>query len=425
MGTILNLPELRPALMLDFANSRMVDPRITFSRASAATRWNSAGLLETLPVGLPRIDYDPAVGKCLGFLVEGASTNLKTNSRRPDAATGTAVGTATTIAPDGLPIEVIVETATTGEHYVSDHVISNVLAGDVISQSIFVKKTDAASVREVVLRVAAVNDSGQVRFTIRGDTCTTTSVPSGWRAGYSRCANGWWRVWITWTAAIANASAVIRTQIYNDVQGSYTGDPAQGIFLFGRQIEARAFPTSYIPTGASPATRADEFAGLLGTNFSSWYRQDEGTFLFEGAPSSIAPGYGPGLFAVGDATLSFESRNGLYLNVSSGTGVLAASLAVAGAGQIGTNTVTGAFTGGVSKKTAFAYQTDNTVGATDGVLAVVDTVCTIPKGLTGLSLGELSAGWSGGTSRLNGHIRRFAYYPKRLSDIELRKITEV
>ena len=423
MGTILNLPELRPALMLDFANSRMVDPRITFSRASAATRWNSAGLLETLPVGLPRIDYDPAVGKCLGFLVEGASTNLKTNSRRPDAATGTAVGTATTIAPDGLPIEVIVETATTGEHYVSDHVISNVLAGDVISQSIFVKKTDAASVREVVLRVAAVNDSGYVRFTIRGDTCTTTSVPSGWRAGYSRCADGWWRVWITWTAAIANASAVIRVQIHNDTSALYTGNPAQGIFLFGRQIEARAFPTSYIPTGASPATRADEFAGLLGTNFSSWYRQDEGTFLFEGAPSSIASG--SGLFAVGDASLNFESRNGIYLSVNSGTGLISASMAVAGVGQIGTNTVTGGFAGGVSKKTAFAYQTDNTVGATDGVLGVADTLCTIPKGVTGLSLGELSAGWTGGTSRLNGHIRRFAYYPKRLSDIELRKITEV
>ena len=105
--------------------------------------------------------------------------------------------------------------------------------------------------------------------------------------------------------------------------------------------------------------------------------------------------------------------------------MLSGSMAVAGAGQIGTNTVTGAFAAGVSKKTAFAYQTDNTVGATDGVLGTVDTLCTIPKGITGLSLGELSAGWAGGTSRLNGHIRRFAYYPKRLADAELRRITEV
>lgn len=425
MGTILNLPELRPALLLDFANSRMVDPRITFSRASTAMRWNSAGVLETVPAGVPRIDYDPATGKCLGILVEGDSTNLKTNSRRPDATTGTAIGAATTIAPDGQPIEAIIETATTGEHYVIDHTVSNVSVGDVFAQSIYVKKLDATSLREVVLRVAATNDIGQVRFTIRGDTCAMSSIPTGWRAGFARCANGWWRVWIVWTAAIANASAILRVQIHNDAQALYTGDPAQGIFLFGRQIEARAFPTSYIPTGASTATRADEFAGLLGANFSNWYRQDEGTFVFEGAPSSLDPGHGPGLFAVGDATLSFESRNGFYLNASRGTGVLSGSLAVAGVSQIGTNTVTGTFAAGVSKKTAFAYQTDNSVGATDGVLGVVDTLCTIPRGVTGLSLGELSAGWSGGTSRMNGHIRRFAYYSKRLSDIELRKITEV
>ncbi|WP_216361023.1 hypothetical protein, partial [Comamonas thiooxydans] len=60
MATIVNLPDLRPSLLLDFANSRQVDPRVTFARASAATRWNAVGALETVPAGVPRIDHDPA-----------------------------------------------------------------------------------------------------------------------------------------------------------------------------------------------------------------------------------------------------------------------------------------------------------------------------------------------------------------------------
>lgn len=423
MATIVNLPDLRPSLLLDFANSRQVDPRVTFARASVATRWNSAGALETIPAGVPRIDYEPATGKCLGLLVEGARTNLRTNSRQPSASSGTVLGTSTAIAPDGLSVTSIEDDpATSGEHYVNDLAVA-VTTGQTFVQSIFVKAMPGAE-RQVVLRVAGnVAGSQSLAFNVTDAACTATSAPS-YPYGIQKYLNGWWRIWSLYTAIGDFAAAVFRIQLYKNNSGGYQGEAGKGLFLFGRQVEAGSSPSSYIPAGASVATRADEFAGLLGTNFSGWYRQDEGTFLFEGAPSSIDPGYGPGLFAVGDATLSFESRNGIYLNASRGTGVLSGSLAVAGSSQIGTNTVTGTFAAGVSKKTAFAYQTDNTVGATDGVLAVVDTLCAIPKTVTGLSLGELSAGWSGGTSRLNGYIRRFAFYPKRLTAAELKRITE-
>nr|WP_279085938.1 hypothetical protein [Comamonas thiooxydans] len=423
MANILNLPDLRPSLLLDFANSRMVDPRVTFTRASAATRWNAVGMLETVPAGVPRIDHDPATGKCLGLLVEGARTNLRTNSRQPTASMGTVLGTSTAIAPDGLAVTSIEDDpATSGEHYVNDLAVA-VTTGQTFAQSVFVKAMPGAE-RQVVLRVAgSVAGSQSLAFNVSDTACSATSAPS-YPYGIQKCLNGWWRIWISYTAASDVPAATFRVQLYKNNASVYQGEAGKGLFLFGRQVEAGSSPTSYIPTGASVATRADEFAGLLGANFSGWYRQDEGTFLFEGAPLSIDPGYGPGLFAVGDATLNFESRNGIHLNASRSTGVLSVGLAVAGASQIGTNTVTGTFAAGVSKKTAFAYQTDNTVGATDGVLGVVDTLCTIPKGVTGLSLGELSAGWAGGTSRLNGHIRRFAFYPKRLTAAELKRITE-
>lgn len=419
MANILNLPDLRPSLLLDFANSRQVDPRVTFGRASTATRWNAVGALETVPTGVPRIDFDPTTGKCLGLLMERASTNLAlySESMRPVSgawlATRATLEVVTGVAPPlGMSGVSKVTPDGSGSSYISC-LTATAPANSPASCTVLVKSAGATTIQLDFIASGFTN----IRCTIN----LLTGAYANGSVGQSRVRSmrdGWFEVSIFGSFAGGDISSWRITVI------DANSTAANAFYVTGAQFERSSAPTSYIPTSAAAVTRADEFAGLIGINFSSWHRQDEGTFLFDGAPSSIAPGYGPGLFAVGDATLSFESRNGIYLNASSGTGVLAASLAVAGASQIGTNTVTGAFAAGVSKKTAFAYQTDNTVGATDGVLGVVDTLCTIPKGVTGLSLGELSAGWSGGTSRLNGHIRRFAFYPKRLTAAELKRITE-
>lgn len=407
MANILNLPDLRPSLLLDFANSRQVDPRITFSRASTATRWNASGVLETVPAGVPRIDHDPETSQCLGLLVEEASTNLKTNSRRPIAATGTAIGAMTTIAPDGLPIEAMVETTDTGEHYVSDHIASNVSVGDVFTQSIYVKKLDAASVREVVLRVAAANDSGQVRFTIRGNTCAMTALPAGFKAGYSRASNGWWRVWITWTVAVANASATIRVQIHNDTQSSYAGDPAQGIFLFGRQVEAKAFPTSYISAGASAVTRAAESVSMPVTAMT------EGTLLLTCTPTDPVT----------------ASGNRSHLSLSDGSSSNFARLNITGAGSL-TSSVTkngahgyggalGLFQAGTTLKRALAFSNADAKHCTNGVLgAPSDGSYQGANSMNQLWLGSLN-----GSQGFNGTLARVAVYSKRLSDAQLQRLT--
>ncbi|ACY33384.1 phage head spike fiber domain-containing protein [Comamonas thiooxydans] len=433
MANILNLPDLRPSLLLDFANSRQVDPRVTFTRASAATRWNAAGVLETVPAGVPRINYDPATGKCLGLLVEGARTNLVANNGTAGAVVGV-LGSGGSLptgwsAPtsNGLTCEVLSVGSEDGVPYVdvrfSGTATTNYQGLVFGNVSGYAPSTTYTATVYAKLLNGSIPASGTVQFKVRYNHSTGSTDINGAFSNASFVTDKLRVNRLPTTGATSSTStgAGQLLMVFNYSVGTVI-DFSLRIGL--PQLEAGGAATMPILTTGSAATRADEFAGLFGANFSSWYRPDEGTFLFEGAPSSIATGPGPGLFAVGDATLSFETRNGLYLNSVSGTGVLAASLAVAGASQIGTNTVTGTFAAGVSKKTAFAYQTDNTVGATDGVLGVVDTLCTIPKGVTGLSLGELSAGWSGGTSRLNGHIRRFAFYPKRLTAAELKRITE-
>lgn len=53
---------------------------ITFTRASAATRINSAGVMESVAANVPRIDYDPVTLAVRGILLEEQRTNLLLNS---------------------------------------------------------------------------------------------------------------------------------------------------------------------------------------------------------------------------------------------------------------------------------------------------------------------------------------------------------
>jgi hypothetical protein len=68
-------------LSLDFLTTPgTLDPRITFTRASTATYFNSAGTMQTVSGNTPRWDYDPVTHALRGLLIEEARTNALLNS---------------------------------------------------------------------------------------------------------------------------------------------------------------------------------------------------------------------------------------------------------------------------------------------------------------------------------------------------------
>ncbi|CAM4266239.1 LamG domain-containing protein [Comamonas aquatilis] len=95
MSALPDFPNIRPRLLMDFANSRRTHPLLTCTRASAATCFGPDGKLRTVGSNIPRIDYDPVTGKCLGLLIEEARANLLLNSVFAGAVSGTP-GTAPT-----------------------------------------------------------------------------------------------------------------------------------------------------------------------------------------------------------------------------------------------------------------------------------------------------------------------------------------
>jgi hypothetical protein len=71
-------------------------------------------------------------------------------------------------------------------------------------------------------------------------------------------------------------------------------------------------------------------------------------------------------------------------------------------------------------KTALAYAVDNSAASINGSDATTDTDVILPSILTGMFIGRRSGT---ATDFLNGHIRRIAYWPRRLSNSLLQQLT--
>lgn len=410
-----------PALNLDFAGTRSVDSRITFTRASTATRFNSSGVLETVAVNTPRIDFDPVTGACLGLLIEMQRTNLVVRSQEFDNASWSKHGATVTanaiIAPDGtLSADTLVEDASTGVHETVQ--AATLVVSTQYALSVFAKAGSRAQVRVAGSGGGSWSLFPQGVFDLLSGTVLSSSGDRS--ATIQSVGNGWYRCTVYGTAT--NTNAGITVGVANMGTSSYTGDGTSGIFIWGAQLEAGAFATSYIPTTSSQVTRSVDTAVMTGTNFSSWYRQDEGTLFAEASSTDFSAT--SGVIAVGDPTLAFGSAETMYFGFTSGnSGRPTLRILDAGVAQVGSGlTVAGTVAENTPIKMAAAYKLNDFAFTFSGAPPATDTSGTVPTP-TGCSIGGYSQGWTGGGARLNGHIRRIAYWPTRLPNNQLQALT--
>jgi hypothetical protein len=175
------------------------------------------------------------------------------------------------------------------------------------------------------------------------------------------------------------------------------------------QLEQGAFSTSAIPTTTAAATRAADVAVMQGANFSNWYSQSEGTVFVSHAGS--AGNASRRVFSINDGTIN----NTIQVIGSNGAGTQAnyAEVFVGGVSQAQLGT--GAYASG-DQTSALAYKLNDIGFSKNGSAALTDSVALIPV-VTQLQIGQLLGVF------LNGHIRRLAFFPRRLADAELTSIT--
>lgn len=397
-----------PTLDLNFALTKTLDPRVTFTRASTATYFDSAGVLRSAAINEPRFDYNPATLVAQGLLIEEQRTNSMLQSEDFDNATWSAktavtITTNTTSAPNGtLTADTITENTTTSQHLTGAGVSGGVSSGTTYTFSCFVKQ--GSGTRKVFLTAFGQGYSvfdpttGNV-VQASGNVCTATNV-----------GNGWWRFSAAITKTNTNAGFFIGLW---STAANYAGDGTSSLICWGAQVEAGAFPTSYIPTTAIALTRAADLAAMTGTNFSSWYNQSEGTVsvAFDVYAPSVPDGYGR-VYQIDDGTLN----NNIALLKNNGFGsVYYGYVGVANVVQV--TLFTPAILANIPVKVATAYKLNDFAQSTNGESVTTDTSGTIPT-VTQMRIGSTS-----GSAAMNGHIRRITYFNRRLANSELQLLS--
>ena len=350
----------------------------------------------------PRFDYDPVTLAAKGLLIEQQRTNLLLQSQTFDTGTwsksdATVTANATT-APDGTSTaDKLAETATTAQHYLFQS------AGSAATHT----ATIYAKAAERSWIIVTLNSSNTFFNLSNG---TVGSVPGGFTAVVTDAGNGWYRCSVTATLP-ASGPIVFSTSTANNVT-SYAGTAGSGIFLWGAQLEAGSFATSYIPTVASQVTRSADVATMTGTNFSSWYNATEGTFVasFDQNAVNSEVGY------VGEVRTDNNNRIQLFAN--NGAGQTQLTVRNGGALQADLAT-TGSITQGAVVKAAYAYKASDFATVRDGGAAATGLTGTIP------TVASFLIGFSQVASNLelNGHIRQIAYYNTRLPNATLVSLT--
>jgi hypothetical protein len=278
-------PTIRPSLNLDFANSKVVDERITFTRSTNATYYDADGLLKTTTADRPRLDHDPLTRECKGLLIEEQRTNraLYTEHLRNSYWTNDNSGILIQndgIAPNGmLTAHRLQESSTNSTHarFIKTSAWTD-LSGTTFTFSIYVKSYGQK--RNIFMLAQESGNAFYAHFDIVAGTVVQSATNGSGvlsRAEITDAGNGWFRISIS---GAINSSQIF-TMIHLDAVGGvgfgaqpYQGDGVSGAYIWAPDIEAGSFATSYVPSTttftsrASSATYYDE-SGVLriaGTN---------------------------------------------------------------------------------------------------------------------------------------------------------------
>jgi hypothetical protein len=363
-----------------------------------------------------RFNYNPVTKVAEGLLIEEARTNLLTYSEQFDNAAWTkpraSISANTAVSPDGMldADKLIEDTTASNTHLVRQ--VPTVSANTTYTYSVYLK----AAERTTAFLQSSDNASDTNGFFVtvnlsNGTLSNGNKKGTGTYTGstITPVGNGWYRV--TLTGIVDASSTSVRYEVFlsNGSSTTYTGDGTSGLFLWGAQVEAGAFATSYIPTVASTVTRSADIASVLGRNFSSWYNQNEGTLYGELAVSSSSYSIGVSLdIGSGGAfgTTAYMNWAGSSWQLNPNTSPL--------------NLLSLVSTTNPAKVVA-GLATNNSVLSANGLIGTVDSSCLTPIAATTLTIGK--GGWSGGTNYINGTIKSIRYWPTRLTDAQLVAIT--
>ena len=405
-------------LDLQFAATKTLDSRITFSRSTVGTYVDENGIIQTAAADVPRFDHDPETGESLGLLVEELRTNyiinstnlynacFETNGTGSDAdgtyvayVDGSTKGYQGSVAPTGetsvrlkTPINYTIDNG-----YSKQRTFFNISfpPNTPCMASIFYKNDPTNPITSIKIQ-------GQITTGPTQGTAVTVDLTTSPGVSYG---NGWYRLSVNLgTSPSTNGFNFFSLYVFSNLSNNRYCEFA------GFQVEKGSFPTSYIPTSGSTVTRAADVASITGTNFSSWYNQSEGTVFAD----AICNGLGSG----GSVSFVGHIHDGTTNNYIDVLRYQPTGNNIVVAGNVSQSGLSSSATIGSYHKSASTYKVNDFALSVDGAAVTTNNSGSLPSPSI-LTLGNDS---SNGRA-LNGTISRLTYWPKRLPDGALKFIT--
>ena len=373
-----------------------------FTRAGEATRVNKDGLIETVASNVPRLNYpliDGVVSGCPSLLLEPASTNLVTHSEEFDnAAWGTqevSVSPNSAISPDGtLTADKIIPSAVSTTHQIFD---LSLILSQTCAISVFAK-SDGVNTFEILDGSSASNG---VFFNLSDGTFTNKGSGVGSMEYYG---NGWYRC-----ISVAITTGI---RIYcPSSDANISGDGVSGLLLWGSQLEAGSYATSYIPTSGATATRSAETCNSAGD--VNTFNDSEGVLYAEISSlvedDSVFKGISLNNGSVSNLVLIYTTNalNTIRAVVQSGGGsVFSQDYVVPSLKDF--------------NKIAIKYKENDFAFWVNGVEVATANIGAAPIGLNSLDFDEGT-----GAEKYYGNVKQLQYFDTALTDAELQALTQI
>lgn len=383
----------------------------SFGRASAASRVNAAGLLESVSSNVLCFNHDPITLAPRGLLFNGPRTGIslfnddlqttaEAGSSRPWVRSGTTLVLNATTGTDGAATaQKIVESADGSAVAHDRHQSFTVVAGTKYALKVRLKAAERTQAQIQLYDGGSVN-----QYPIVNLSAGAVVASNGASVTTTQWANGWWE----FSFAVTPGTTTLSVYIYPAVGGSkvYQGDGSSGIYFDHCQVEAGSFSTSDIVTTSSSATRA---ADVLTFPTAPWFNASAGTVLMEFDALDVATFQR--LFSIDNGSIS--SRIDPYIN----NGNLYAEWYQSGGTNVGLNL--GAVTAGVTNKLCVAWSANDFAAVLNGGAVQTGNSGAVPTGLTSFKVGRSAVD----DGHLYGHVRRLLYEDSRWTNTEIRRLT--
>jgi hypothetical protein len=425
-------PRSKPSLLLDFANGRKLDGRMSFSGPVYGTYVNKQGfLVNVVSTGIqagqtPRFHHN-SNGECQGILIEEQRNNYLLGSESFElAGTSYWVNLNSTIVSGAVSGNIGPRGTTTGVSYIQEDSTSGIHGVAVKSDSLYTV-TLATNYTASVLARKGTRD--QIAIIFDGEGTPTvfdlnfgniTSEGSTYRSSIESYANGWYRCFST--VSKTNTSGNVTIAMCSGGSETYTGDGNSTLEIFGAQLEQGDFGTSYIPTVAATLARAADDLQIPGSYKDSWMEGNNGTVYVDGTigyrPTDLVTQNTRGVFfSLEDGTASNRIQV-LAETRSSPVPVRFANLVVVSSGSIQANLGGQGNLLTTSSGRVSALFAPNLFGFSFNANTVVTDISGTLGNVVTMYIGKGSGG-----NYLNGCVSKIQYYPTVRSTSDIQTLT--